>query len=85
MNLFYYRLEVLGARVITISDALNMATDSTVLKSGVMETVTSHLWLHKKHKELAPQLSVILRNMKKEGLFELYLEQLGLNPQLIKW
>lgn len=57
----------------------------SVHKVGVMETVRSHLWLHKKHRELAPQLSDILRDMKKEGLFELFLEQLRLNPQLIKW
>ena len=54
-------------------------------KVGVMEMVTSHMWLHKKHRELAPRLSVILRDMKREALFELYLEQLQLNSQLIKW
>jgi hypothetical protein len=57
----------------------------TIYKVGVMEKTTSHLWLHKKHSDLVPQLSSILSDMKKEGLFELYLEQEGLNPLELKW
>ena len=64
---------------------INRNTGVSAHKVGVMETITSHFWLHKKHRELAPQLSVILRDMKNEGLFELYLQQLELNSQLIKW
>jgi hypothetical protein len=64
-----------------------MSQDRGVMvgKVGVMETVTSHFWLHKKHRELAPQLSRILGDMKKEGLFDLYLEQLDLSPLEFKW
>lgn len=39
---------------------------------GVMEKFTGHAFLHKKHKELVPKLSNILKEMKKEGLFEKY-------------
>jgi hypothetical protein len=56
-----------------------------IYKVGIMETVTSHFWLHKKHRDLAPRLSVILSDMKREGLFDLYLEQVGLSQLEIKW
>jgi len=39
---------------------------------GVMESFTAHAFLHKKHKELVPELSEILKEMKQEGLFERY-------------
>lgn len=64
---------------------LSKARELTIHKVGIMEIVTSHLWLHKKHQALVPQLSIILADMKKEGLFELYLEQLQLSPELLKW
>jgi hypothetical protein len=39
---------------------------------GVMEKFTSHAFLHKKHKELAPKLAAVLKRMKQEGLVEGY-------------
>lgn len=54
-------------------------------KVGIMQSVTSHFWLHKKHRDLTPRLSVILRDMKRDGLFDLYLEQVGLSPLEMKW
>ncbi len=39
---------------------------------GVMEKFTGHAFLHKKHKELVPKLSKVLKEMKKEELFEKY-------------
>lgn len=39
---------------------------------GVMETFSSHAFLHKKHKELAPKLAAVLKKMKEEGLLENY-------------
>lgn len=39
---------------------------------GVMEKFTGHAFLHKKHKEIVPKLSGILKEMKKEGLFKKY-------------
>jgi len=59
--------------------------EPTIHKVGIMETVTSHFWLHKKHQDLVPRISGILRDMKEEGLFELYLEQFGLSPSALKW
>lgn len=39
---------------------------------GVMQEFTGHAFLHKKHKELAPKVSAVLKKMKKEGLLEQY-------------
>ncbi|MDM8552201.1 hypothetical protein QUF72_19100 [Desulfobacterales bacterium HSG2] len=40
--------------------------------AGVMERFTGHAFLHKKHRELVPKLSDVLKEMKKGGLFEKY-------------
>lgn len=40
--------------------------------AGVMEKFTAHIFLHKKHKALVAQLSNVLKDMKKERLFEKY-------------
>jgi len=39
---------------------------------GVMEEITLHAYLHKKHAPLAAQLSAVLKDMKREGLIEQY-------------
>ncbi len=39
---------------------------------GIMETFTGHVFLHKKHRDMVPRLSQVLREMKEEGLFETY-------------
>lgn len=62
-----------------------MSQGRLIYKVGVMEAVTSHFWLHHKHQELAPLLSTTLKEMKKEGLFALYLKEVGMNPALVKW
>ncbi len=46
---------------------------SGIHKVGVMEEVTVHPFLHSKHKGLAPKLSKVLSEMKKEGLLGHYL------------
>lgn len=66
-------------------DFLSTNEGVNVYKVGVMETVTSHLWLHKKHSDLTSQISTILREMKNEGLFGQYLNELALNPAEFKW
>ena len=48
--------------------------NSKLRVAGVMDKFTAHAFLHKKHKALVPQLSNILKEMKKEGLFEKYRE-----------
>ena len=39
---------------------------------GVMEEITIHAYLHKRHAPLAAQLSAVLKDMKREGLIEQY-------------
>jgi polar amino acid transport system substrate-binding protein len=39
---------------------------------GVMDKFTGHAFLNEKHQELVPKLSSVLKEMKKEGLFEKY-------------
>ena len=58
----------------TIKDALKADEfeNSNIHIVGVMEEMTSHAFLHKKHKELAPKLSAVLKEMKNEGLIEKY-------------
>ncbi len=46
--------------------------NSGILLVGVMEKITVHAYLHKNHAPFAPQLSAILKEMKKEGLIEKY-------------
>jgi len=48
--------------------------------AGVMEKFTGHVYLNKKHKELAPKLSNVLKDMKKEGMFEKYRNAAKLVP-----
>lgn len=43
-----------------------------VRRVGVMEIAPVHAYLHNKHKSLAPKLSSVLKQMKKEGLIEQY-------------
>jgi hypothetical protein len=56
--------------------------DSGLRIAGVMEEVSSHAFLHKKHRELVPQLSEILAEMKKEGLFEAYWKTAALKAEI---
>jgi hypothetical protein len=46
-----------------------------IYRVGTMEEVSAHAFLHKRHRNLASQLADRLRDMKKEGLFETYREQ----------
>ena len=52
---------------------------------GLMEETTGHAWLYKGHHELAPQLANVLREMKAEGLFEVYRDQVGLLSVQLTW
>lgn len=46
--------------------------------AGVMEQFTAHVFLHKKHKALVPRLESVLRDIKREGLYEKYRENANL-------
>jgi hypothetical protein len=54
-------------------------------KVGTMETVLMYAWLNKAHSALAPQLAEILGEMKAEGLFERYRDQVGILPAELTW
>ena len=41
-----------------------------IRKVGVVETITTHAFLHKKHRDLVPKLAAVLRKMRKEGMIE---------------
>lgn len=47
-------------------------SDSALRVVGVLDKFTAHAFLHEKHQELVPKLSAVLKEMKKEGLFEQY-------------
>jgi ABC-type amino acid transport substrate-binding protein len=44
--------------------------NSGIRIAGVMETITSHAFLHKKHTDIVSELSYVLKQMKEKGLFE---------------
>jgi len=43
---------------------------SPIYMAGVLETVNSYPFLHKKHQKLAPKLAAVLHDMEQEGLLE---------------
>jgi len=53
--------------------------NTLIYNSGVMEETTGHVFLHKDNSDLAPSLAQVIKEMKEEGLFDLYMEELGLN------
>jgi hypothetical protein len=57
----------------------------TVYKAGVMERITAHAFLHKKHQAIVPKLADVLRKMKEEGLFKTYRDQVGLTSDDAEW
>jgi polar amino acid transport system substrate-binding protein len=75
-----YRMVLKGRADIHIGSEMDMLS---VLESdefrglaleivGVMDKFTGHAFLNEKHQELVPKLSSVLKEMKKEGLFEKY-------------
>lgn len=54
--------------------------DQLIRNIGMIESDTGHAFLNIKHAELAPKLSQVLRDMKSEGLFQAYFDELGLEP-----
>jgi len=41
-----------------------------VLKAGVMQYISAHAFLHKKHKDLVPKISELLKEMKRTGEYQ---------------
>lgn len=44
--------------------------EKEIRKAGVMETITAHAFLHKKHQELIPRISELLKEMKRTGEYQ---------------
>ncbi|MCH7833122.1 MAG: transporter substrate-binding domain-containing protein, partial [Proteobacteria bacterium] len=41
-----------------------------IRKVGVVESITTHAFLHQKNRDLVPKLAAVLRKMRKEGMIE---------------
>ncbi len=56
----------------SIEEELNSDTflEAGIRKAGVMEQITAHAFLHKKHEALVPLLSQTLKEMKQEGIIQ---------------
>jgi hypothetical protein len=56
-----------------------ISAERSIYQVGVMEAVSAHAFLHKRHQELASQLATVLRTMKQEGLFDTYRKRLKIS------
>jgi len=73
-KLMYGRTDILVAVHYELREQLRSDEfkDSGIYVAGIMGSTTSHAFLHKKHKSLAPKISNILAQMKSEGLIKKY-------------
>ncbi|MDM8539088.1 hypothetical protein QUF70_20235, partial [Desulfobacterales bacterium HSG17] len=55
---------------------------SPIYVAGILETVDSYPFLHKKHKKLAPKMAGMLQKMEQEGLLEKYKASVGLQSNI---
>lgn len=63
----------IGSEMDLVSDLESEEFRSSPLKIvGVMEQFTGHAFLHQKHQTLVPKVSAILKEMKQEGLLDVY-------------
>lgn len=44
--------------------------EKKIRKAGVMQTITAHAFLHKRHQALVPQISQLLKKMKESGEYQ---------------
>ena len=49
--------------------------DSGIVLAGIVEVISAFPYLHKKHRELAPKLAIILKTMKKDGIYDRLVRQ----------
>ena len=65
------RIDVMVAVQASVESVLSEAEfkDSGIVLAGILEVVSVFPYLHKKHLELAPQLAIILKAMKKDGTY----------------
>ncbi len=66
------RIDVMVAAQASVESVLSEAEfkDSSIVLAGIVEVVSAFPYLHKKHRELVPQLAIILKAMKKEGTYD---------------
>lgn len=81
----YIDVEDYVLKFLNSSEYKSMSKGKIIYIAGIMEQTTGHIFLHKKHRKLVTRLSSILKDMKEEGLFEIYREQVGLSKYDIKW
>lgn len=67
----YVDIETVVAQALTAEEF----AQASIYQAGVLQQVTTHPFLHKKHQERAPALAEVLKAMKEEGLFEIYWKQ----------
>ena len=94
-KLFLERTDIIVGNEGTVATYLNsqmfqhtkqeIGQGKTIYEVGTMAEFYGHAWLHKDHADLAPKIAVILKEMKKEGLFEMYRTQVGIPPNELKW
>ena len=53
---------------------------SALYQAGVMQEVNAYAYLYKNHAALVPEVAAVLRAMKREGLFQYYLEVASKRP-----
>ena len=66
------RIDVMVAAQASVEGVLSEEEfkDSGIVLAGIVEVVSAFPYLHKKHRELAPQLAIILKAMKKDGTYD---------------
>jgi hypothetical protein len=48
-----------------------------IYQVGILEEVPLYTYLHKKHRELAPKVAEVLKQMKADGILEAYIHQVN--------
>ena len=81
----YVDVEAFVLTYLKSEDFQQISRGRTVYMAGVMDQISGHAFLHKKHQALVSPLSAILRTMKEEGLFETYRDQVGMTTDDVTW
>lgn len=59
--------------------------DKIISENGIMEVVRAFPWITEQNHQLAGELAAQLNEMKRDGVFELYLTELGIPSGVISW
>lgn len=77
-------MEYLNSQAL-LDKSQNVGQGQEIHSVGLLESITSHAWLYQAHRELAPRLGTVLREMKAEGLFQVYCDQVGIGAGELSW